>query len=323
MNVTTRFLFILLLATTGIASAQTRHPSFREADAAAQKKDYAAALAAYQRGLTDQPGDSYALYNAACAAARLGQADLAFSLLDRAYPAGEDWLVGKTKLTSDEDLAALRATPRWTEFLAEIERRAAAYAATPFAKLKAELLTILEADQAGRRRIPEVEKAHGHESPEMQKLWQEISDADDANVPKVTAILDTHGWLGPKQVGPRASNALFLVIQHADLDVQKKYLPMMRDAVAQGRAQGSAFALLEDRVALREGRPQTYGSQIGFDEATGKNFVAPLADPDHVDARRAAVGLEPMAEYTQRFGVVWDLEAYKRALPTLPNPFRP
>jgi len=323
MNALPRFVFLLLLAAASIASAQLRHPSFREADAAAKNKDYAAALAAYQRGLQDQPDDTHALYNAACAAALLGQTDLAFALLDRAYPTGESWLIDQTRLAQDKDFAALRTTARWSDFLAEIERRAAAYAQTTFPALKAELLAIHEADQAGRKRLAEVEKAHGRESPEMQKLWQEIADADAANLPKVAKILESHGWLGPRQVGPRASATLFLVIQHADLAAQKKYLPMMREAVAQGRAQGSALALLEDRVALREGRPQTYGSQIGFAEETNTHYVMPLLDPDKVDERRASVGLPPLAEYVKQWQIVWDVEAYKRQLPTLRNPFAP
>lgn len=85
----------------------------------------------------------------------------------------------------------------------------------------------------------------------------------------------------------------------------------MREAVAKKLAAPANLALLEDRAALREGRKQTYGSQLSTDPETGQNTLQPLEDPDNVDKRRASVGLEPIADYMRRFGVTWDLEKFK------------
>ena len=68
-----------------------------------------------------------------------------------------------------------------------------------------------------------------------------------------------------------------MVIQHADLKTQQKYLPIMRDAVSKGKANVGSLALLEDRVALGMGKSQIYGSQI-MQDATGK-YLQPLIDP--------------------------------------------
>ncbi len=132
----------------------------------------------------------------------------------------------------------------------------------------------------------------------------------------VKAILDQYGWVGEDKVGPQANTTLFLVIQHADLATQQTYLPMMRKAVADKKAEPSALALLEDRVALGEKRRQTYGSQIGED-STGTAYVLPLADPDNVDKRRAEVGLTPLAEYVKHWGIKWDVDDYKKQLPAI------
>jgi hypothetical protein len=110
---------------------------------------------------------------------------------------------------------------------------------------------------------------------------------------------------------------LFLVIQHADQKTQEKYLPMMRAAVKNGKAQGSSLALLEDRVALGQGKRQIYGSQIGRDPDTQLYYVSPLEDPDNVDKRRAEVGLGTLAEYVNRWQIKWDVEQYKKDLPKL------
>lgn len=316
-------LLITTLALSLSLSGQTISPHAREGNAALKAKDYATALAAYQLSLRDNPSDDFVLYTAACAAARLGQSDLAFDFLDRAFPAGEEWIIGRTALAlaKDADLVSLRNHPRWQPFIDTVEQRYAEVQAGPLAKVKVELLAIREKDQAGRQKLQEVEKAHGRQSSEMQKLWAEIAVADAENLPKIEAVLSTHGWLGPRQVGHKASSVLFLVIQHADLAVQQRYLPMMRAAAKEGKAQASSLALLEDRIALREGRHQIYGSQIGRDPDTGTHYVAPLDDPGNVDARRAAVGLSPLAEYVKRWNITWDVEAYNKQLPNLKNPF--
>lgn len=91
----------------------------------------------------------------------------------------------------------------------------------------------------------------------------------------------------------------------------------MREAVKNGNANGADLALLEDRVALRTGKKQIYGSQIWRDPETGKFHVMPLDDPDNVDERRAAVGLGKLQDYISIWGVKWDAEEYKKELPEI------
>jgi hypothetical protein len=55
------------------------------------------------------------------------------------------------------------------------------------------------------------------------------------------------------------------------------------------------IAYLQDRVMTRSGEPQIYGAQC-VDVGAGLH-VYPIQDPEHVDARRASVGLEPFADY--------------------------
>jgi hypothetical protein len=92
----------------------------------------------------------------------------------------------------------------------------------------------------------------------MKNYQNIIKEKDSINLVEVKTILKTYGWLGRDIVGLFANAALFLVIQHADPLTQKTYLPMMRKAVTKGNARGADPALLEDRVALNEGRKQRY-----------------------------------------------------------------
>ena len=59
-------------------------------------------------------------------------------------------------------------------------------------------------------------------------------------------------------------------------------------------------AYLEDRVRVREGRPQLYGTQFSR-QADGTMDHGPVEDPEHLDERRAAAGMQPIAEYRKGF----------------------
>lgn len=186
--------------------------------------------------------------------------------------------------------------------------------------LNKSLVAILEKvfvdDQAARQEYVEIRQKFGDDFLKLKECWETIQKNDLENLPKVTEILDHHGWLGPDTVGEQGSSTLFLVIQHADIKTQQKYLPMMREAVKNYKASGSSLALLEDRVALREGKRQIYGSQITTTN-DGKMWLSPLEDPDNVDKRRAEVGLETLGQYLKRFDLKWDLVEYKKLLPEI------
>ena len=180
-----------------------------------------------------------------------------------------------------------------------------------------QLDSIFDDDQKYRLQIDAIEKKFGWDSKEMKAHWKIINEKDSLNLLKIKAILDKYGWLGDDVISGKGNATLFLVIQHSNLATQEKYLPMMREAVKNNKAQGSSLALLEDRVALGEGKKQLYGSQIGRDTETQLYYVLPLEDPDNVDKRRAGVGLPPLADYVKRWQINWDVTKYKKELPAL------
>lgn len=170
----------------------------------------------------------------------------------------------------------------------------------PHELLRVELELIHDLDQRDRQNV------HGY-APGAQKdsVIAHMMHQDSVNLARVTTIIDSAGWLGEDVVGRKANAALFVVLQHADArpDVQARYLEVMREAVEMGRAAPFDFAMLVDRVEVNHGRPQVYGSQIGWD--AGKPFVKPMIDEEHVNERRAAMGMEPLEKYTERFGFTW------------------
>ena len=188
---------------------------------------------------------------------------------------------------------------------------------TTYNAVTQQLFKIDELDQRYRNQIDYIETKYGRNSKEIQALYKNMHDADSINSVQVKAILEKYGWLGYKEIGSQANTAIFMVIQHSNQTTQEEYLPMMREAVKNGKAKGNGLALLEDRVALKQGRVQTYGSQVLWSNAKNKYFILPLDNPDKVDIRRAAVGLKPIAEYVSTWNIKWDVEQYKKDLPEI------
>jgi hypothetical protein len=182
--------------------------------------------------------------------------------------------------------------------------------------LKAQLDSIYQADQAPRFKF--LEARQKNEAPErVDSLRKIMLQHDQENLAKCIAILEKNGWQGPQKVGMQGSQALFLVIQHADLPTQKKYLPMIRKAERKGEILSSNLAILEDRINMREGTPQQYGSQAFTDKQSGKLYFYPIADLNHLEERRKRMGLIPMAEYAKLMNLEWIPEQYKKMLPEI------
>ncbi len=130
--------------------------------------------------------------------------------------------------------------------------------------------------------------------------WKRQTEIDTANARRLAQIVDRFGWPGLRFAGAGSQTA-FLVLQHADTATQRKYLPLLRDAVMRHDALGSHLALLEDRVRVADGKPQLYGTQAGGEPLR----FDPIEDEAHVDERRKRVGLPPMAEYAKMFGIAY------------------
>jgi hypothetical protein len=169
-------------------------------------------------------------------------------------------------------------------------------------QLKEELEKMFESDQENRLKMWEVVQKEGQDSPLFLELALKQKENDKANIERLVEIIEHHGWPGLGMVGEKASNGAFLVLQHADLPLQEKFLPMLREAKEAGEMKGEVVALLEDRVLMRQGKKQIYGSQITTN-AEGLAEPWPIEDEPNVDKRRAALGMEPMAAYMRHIGV--------------------
>ena len=118
--------------------------------------------------------------------------------------------------------------------------------------------------------------------------------------------------MGRGSVGFIGNYSLALIIQQAELNVQEKYLVKMRTAFENKNVESQDLALVEDKVALRKGQKQLYGSVVVT--VGNKNYVAPIEDVENLNKRRTALGLKPMNEYLKNWGINWDINKYKKDL---------
>lgn len=277
-------------------------------------KDYLPSGQKYSLAFAAFPKDASTddRYNAACTWALAHQIDSAFVQLSIISSIGN--YNNLSHISIDSDLKSLYEDVRWEAILNQVKENKKKEEANYDQELVKILEEIHSNDQEYRLKAKSVEEVFGWDSKELQDVWKTIHKKDSMNVIQVSKILDERGWLGADMIGRQGNLTLFLVIQHAELEVQERYLPMLRVAATEGKASPSYLALMEDRVAMRNGKKQIYGSQVGQDTETGEHFVHPLIDPDNVNERRAKVGLQPIEDYITIWNMTWDVEDYKKKL---------
>ena len=152
-------------------------------------------------------------------------------------------------------------------------------------ELAHELLQMAKTDQEMRAR-----------AKKDASVWND--EIDHANTARLREIVHENGWPTISLVGPEASQAAWLLVQHAYADpaFMKQCLELMKAA---GEDVASAnVAFLEDRLLTMEGRPQIYGTQFRKGENGWEPF--PIQEPDRVDDLRASASLGTLVENVER-----------------------
>ena len=126
---------------------------------------------------------------------------------------------------------------------------------------------------------------------------------DQANTAWLKGDLEAHGWPKVSTDGKDMADDAWLLVQHADHDVdfQRKVLAMLGALLPAREVSLHDYALLYDRVATHDGRPQRYGTQ-GLCIGAGQWQPNDVEDPANLDARRAAAGMPSEALVINQMG---------------------
>ena len=171
-------------------------------------------------------------------------------------------------------------------------------------ELRAELVARMKAEQDARVELMRVAPLNqpltpeARQQPEVKAALDRMEKVDRENLAWLKDVVEKHGWPGKALVGPDGAQGAFLIAQHAvsDLAFMARCLEGLKAAHTAGDADGQWVALMTDRLlVLKDKKKQRYGTQL--EPKDGKLVPQPIEDEANVDARRAELGLPPLADY--------------------------
>ena len=156
-------------------------------------------------------------------------------------------------------------------------------------ELRRRLLDMAEVDQSVRAELAATGELFQGYAPRMAEVHRRHAH-------ELESIIEEYGWPGKSLVGDDGADAAWLILQHAigNPGLQRRCLPILREAAARGEVKPEHAAYLEDRICFFERRPQRYGTQFDWDE-NGQMSPWLLEDPERVNEYRRSVGLGSLA----------------------------
>ena len=309
------FFIVTFFYFTHFASAQTSVKYFEYIDQAKNsfaKKEYKKSSDLYANAFRLNAGKAFSQdrYNAARSWSLAGDKDSAFVQLFKVATLYD--FTNYNQISEEKDFFSLHNDKRWTEITSLVKQNIS----NIDSKLNSGLVILLDSVYrdfySSRLTEIRIKNVFGHESDESKDIKKPIEQNDSVNLSIVLSIIDKYGWLGKDVVGFIGNYALALIIQHADIQIQDKYLPIAKEAFKNKNMEAYDYALIVDKVALKHGKQQLYGTVLI--NIANKNYVAPIEDVENVDKKRELLGLKSMNEYLKNIGINWDINTYKKDL---------
>lgn len=156
--------------------------------------------------------------------------------------------------------------------------------------LQEELLAMCAEDRRVREQLVRSGELRDGYAPGMEAVHRN-------NASRLKQIVAEHGWPDRDLVGDDGTLAAWLIAQHAicDPEFQWQILKLVQKKVKQGKVPAAQEAYLSDRIAMYEGRPQRYGTQI-LPCADGTYRRWKTEDPEGINDRRRAMGMSPLED---------------------------
>lgn len=293
------FLYSILLFMYSEVNAQF----LRKADSLYNEGQLMLAIEAYKEFYKADSSDDNNIYNLACAFAQAGMPDSSFKYL---YITSN--LNSVETSLSDPDFLPLKKDKRWEVFENYLVALIQQKYDNPIADedYARKLWRMKALDQAYYRDLELLRKKADTNSSAEKSLWQKKEVLNKQNQKELEFLIAKKGWPKISQVGHNAAAAAFLIIQHSESTLQKKYLPVIKKLCENREAVWSSYALMYDRIQVSENKPQRYGSQVHLNSNTNKDELYPLEDENKVDEWRKEIGMQPLADYLMHWNIKWE-----------------
>jgi len=284
---------ILFLTLTVSVLSQSKGDLFRK-EGALEK-----AIIAYKADYLKNTSNANNTYNLACAYALMFQKDSAFHYLTIA-------LTKDTRLwaLADNDLLPLSRDYRWAAIeknqLEKFQSKKGNLKNPVYAK---QLLRLIMKDQALDYQLDMAKRFYmknGRIPHWYYPIAAEKKEIGIGNFSKVVALIALYGWPTYTMVGKLAADAPIIIMNHLEGEkIRVKYLPQIKKACEQNEGSCMEYAKMNDRILVNTNRLQTYGMQFRYNSKRQLEPF-PIKDPEYVDQKRIAIGLEPLKKYLKR-----------------------
>ncbi len=281
------------------------HPRINKAEIMVMAQDYAGALDLYQNAFAAVPrGFARDYYNAAVCATLTENEKQAINYLEKLVETG----VSLEYLESQEVFAPLQEYKGWKKFVRKYPKRRKAFREKTNLDLRADLDELWARDQFFRQAKGGL-RVHG----------DTIKKIEADNVKKLLAWISQHGYPGEKLIGvadtieqlPRFS----IVIQRQTVARNGfDFTPVLTKAVHEGKLDPHAAAYLMDQQQGRNlyrskvlakvncNNPKECADDEELGDLSNRYLTQKISEEDEAKANelRAALGLEPVADYREK-----------------------
>ncbi|RQO33033.1 hypothetical protein DBR39_24190 [Chryseobacterium sp. KBW03] len=151
----------------------------------------------------------------------------------------------------------------------------------PFEK---ELIELADKDLSIREKLLKAGELSGGYHPEMENIHK-------ANAKRLREIITEIGYPTISKVGKEASDAAWLIIQHAigEPEFMKECYTMMEDESSDINPANKAY--LYDRIQFFQSKPQRYGTQL-----TAEGMIYPVENKKDLNKERKKVNLPELSQ---------------------------
>ncbi len=258
-----------------------------------------AAMFAYGKEFMSNPSDTDVAYKLASTLALVNLTDTAFYFLNVALQDNHS-----LRPLTDSDLYTLTFNAKWKQIEdSQFQKYQAKNGDLKNPELAKRLIRVIMKDQALSYHIHQSRafyQKNGRGPHWLFPMGQIKGQLNKENSLVMEEILSEFGWPTYSEVGELAADAALLVINHHEDDaIRKKYLSQIKSVCEAGEGSCMEYAKIHDRILVNENKEQLYGMQFRYNSANQLEPF-PIQNPEKVDERRKAIGLEPLAVYLKR-----------------------
>lgn len=155
-------------------------------------------------------------------------------------------------------------------------------------RINKELIVLLKTDQKLRSDLKSHKVSYRKFCALNKKLFK-----------KFEALITENGWQMIEKLHGQQLLAAFVLAQHTEsIAFQKEFLKALKK-LPQRKATKKFIAYLQDRILVRESRPQIYGTQLTKDKK-GNLKLARTKSKKNLDRLRKKMGLESIEKYFRK-----------------------